>query len=97
MANQKKDLHRPDDRDRTESSWNLTDAKTQLSQVVQRALDGKPQRIVRAGRDVVVVVAEAAYDRATGRGKTAIELFSALRGAGLDLQRDRDTGRDTAL
>ena len=61
------------------------------------AREQRRQRIVRAGRDVVVVVAEAAYDRATGRGKTAIELFSALRGAGLDLQRDRDTGRDTAL
>jgi prevent-host-death family protein len=97
MANQKTNLSRPEDRNRDAASWNLTDAKTQLSEVVRRALEGEPQRIVRSGRDAVIVVAEAAYVRATARGKTAVELFSALRGAGLDLQRDPDTGRDIAL
>jgi prevent-host-death family protein len=73
------------------SSWKLTDAKAQFSRVVQRALDGEPQRIVR-GSDAVIVVAEPDYERATRRGRTAIEVFSALRGAGLELGRDPDVG-----
>jgi prevent-host-death family protein len=81
----------------TAESWNLTDAKANLSRLVQRALEGRPQRIVRGGRESVVVVAEPDYDQATRRGRTAVGLFSALRGAGLQLERDRDIGRDSSL
>jgi prevent-host-death family protein len=97
MQDQKKAQRRSDRSKSGPPSWNLTDAKAQLSRVVQRALDGEPQRIVRSGRDAVVVVAEPAYERANRRGRTAVELFSVLRGAGLDLERDPDPGRDTPL
>lgn len=80
----------------TRDSWKFTDAKARLSEVVQRALDGKPQRIVRGGRDVVVVVAEAQFKRA-GKRADLVHLFSALRGTGLHLERERDTGREPEL
>jgi len=61
MANQKTNLSRPEDRNRDAASWNLTDAKTQLSEVVRRALEGEPQRIVLdlqrdpdTGRDIAL-------------------------------------------
>ena len=79
------------------ASWTLSDAKANLSRLVRRALEGRPQRIVRGGRDVVVVIAEPAYQRVTRRGRTAVELFSALQGAGLDLERDSDVGREAPL
>ncbi len=97
MADQKANLTRSDTSYDGIPSWNLTEAKTQLSRVVKRALEGTPQRIVRSGRESVVVVSADAFERATRRGKTAVELFSALRGADLDLTRDRDLGREPGL
>jgi prevent-host-death family protein len=78
-------------------SWKFTDAKAQLSAVVQRALEGKPQRIVRGGREAVIVVREDDYRRATRPRRNLVDLFSALRGTNLDLDRDADTGRDVPL
>lgn len=44
-------------------SWQLQDAKNHFSKVVDAALHGAPQRVTRRGRDAVVVVAAADYDR----------------------------------
>ena len=41
--------------------WRLQDAKTHLSQVVERALHGTPQHITRRGKDAVVVLSEREY------------------------------------
>jgi len=73
-------------------TWTLTDAKAKLSAVVQRALDGEPQRIVRRGHESVVVVAESAY-RPARPARSVVDLFSALQGAEMDLDRSQDTGR----
>ncbi len=78
------------------NTWTLTDAKARLSALVQRALDGQPQRIVRNGRDTVVVVAASSY-REPAPQVSLVELFSALRGANLDLDRVRDEPRDVDL
>jgi len=75
------------------NTWNLTDAKAKLSAVVQRALDGKPQRIVRNGHEAVILVAEAEY-RPKPSPRSVVELFSVLRGVDIDLDRDGDLGRD---
>lgn len=45
------------------TKWTLEKAKNQLSEVVRRALDHKPQLITRGGRDSVVVVAKSDYER----------------------------------
>lgn len=45
------------------ASWCLQDAKNQFSKVVDAALHGEPQRVTRRGRDAVVVVAAADYER----------------------------------
>lgn len=42
--------------------WRLQDAKTQLSQVVNAALDGTPQHITRRGKRAVVVLSESAFE-----------------------------------
>lgn len=79
------------------ASWKFTDAKAQLSKVVERALQGEPQRIVRGGREAVVVVSEEYYNDNMTPRRSLVELFSALRGSGLQLERDRDEGRDISL
>ncbi|MBA2686042.1 MAG: type II toxin-antitoxin system Phd/YefM family antitoxin [Gemmatimonadaceae bacterium] len=45
------------------SSWSLERAKNQLSEVVRRALEHEPQFVTRGGRDAVVVLATADYER----------------------------------
>lgn len=43
------------------TQWQMQTAKAQLSELVEAALRGEPQRITRRGRDAVVVLSEQAY------------------------------------
>jgi antitoxin Phd len=43
--------------------WTLQDAKNRFSAVVAAALAGQPQRVTRRGREAVVVVSAAQFDR----------------------------------
>lgn len=97
MPDQNVSPDRSKPRSKTEGSWKFTEAKAQLSKVVQRALEGEPQRIVRGGRETVVVVAEVQYDRMAAPRRGLVDLFSALRGSGVVFERDRDLGRDIEL
>lgn len=97
MADQIKNQSRPQTSGMRHPSWKFTQAKAQFSKVVQRALDGDPQRIVRSGRDAVIVVSEDQYNAATRPRRNLVDLFSALRGAELHIDRERDFGRDVPL
>ena len=44
-----------------QTQWQLQTAKAQLSEVVEAALQGNPQRITRRGKDAVMVLSEKAY------------------------------------
>jgi antitoxin Phd len=57
--------------------WPLKDAKTQLSQVVEAALQGEPQYITRRGKPAVVVLSEAAFDAYTRNAQVAAPGFVA--------------------
>ena len=45
-------------------------ARASLSELVDRALAGEPQRITRHGRDAVVMVSEAEWSRGPGKPAT---------------------------
>ena len=79
--------------------WKLEDAKDQFSRLVRRAMAGEPQRVTRRGRDAVVVISAAEYDRLTRPTVGIVEFLagSPLADVGLDLSRASDTGRDIAL
>ena len=47
------------------NNWKLEDAKNRFSEVVRLALAEQPQRVTRNGRDAVVVISAAEYDRLT--------------------------------
>jgi len=57
--------------------WRLQDAKTQLSQVVEAALQGEPQHITRRGKPAVVVLSEAAFD-AFKRNAQAVAIYRRM-------------------
>jgi|GEM_PF-387617 prevent-host-death family protein len=79
-------------------TWTLAGAKTRLSEVVDRAQAG-PQTITRNGKPSAVIVSAEEWARKTVRKGTLAEflLASPLRGADLELERQRDTPRDVTL
>lgn len=79
-------------------TWTLAGAKARLSEVVDRAQAG-PQTITRNGNPSAVIVSAEEWARKTVRKGTLAEflLASPLRGADLELERQRDAPRDVAL
>lgn len=80
------------------ANWSVARAKARLSEVIERA-QSAPQTITRNGKPSVVVVSAEEWQRKTARKGTLAEflLDSPLRGADLDLERQRDEPRDLSL
>ncbi len=83
-------------------SWQIQSAKARFSEVFRRARSEGPQRITRQGKEGVVMMAEEQYELLVGKSdqpKSLVQFFrqSPLLGVDLDLERDRDPGRDTDL
>lgn len=57
------------------SQWPLQDAKAQLSQVVDAALNGEPQHITRHGKRAVVVVSETVFESLQKNARAAAPNF----------------------
>ena len=79
-------------------SWTVAGAKAKLSEVIERA-QSAPQTITRNGKPSVVVVSAEEWQRKTARKGSLAEFLMAspLRGADLDLERQRDEPRDLSL
>ena len=79
-------------------TWNLTEAKNRLSELLKLVHTEGPQRITRHNRDGVVVISESEYDRLRGAKPGFKELLlSGPALDGLDLERDRSGMRDVSL
>lgn len=90
-------------------TWTLEKAKNGLSEVVRRALDHRPQVVVRGGRaeDAVVVVARGDYERLVAprnlvdflRDSPLAQAVAAgeFERSGDPFARARDLGRDLQL
>jgi antitoxin Phd len=84
------------------STWQLQTAKARFSEVFRRARTEGPQIITRQGTDAVVMISHERYDQLISRprrSKTLVQFFreSPLVGADLDLERNRDQGRDVEI
>src|SRR5271170_5543730 len=82
--------------------WQLQTAKAKFSEVFRLARTEGPQRITRQGREGVVMISDEQYDRLMVKKhqpKSIVQFFreSPLVGVDLDLERDKDTGRDVGL
>ncbi len=75
------------------TTWQLQEAKARLSEVVQQALEGRPQVISRRGRDEVVVLRRSDYESALHPKETLVELFRPIRGTGVRFERRKDASR----
>jgi antitoxin Phd len=82
--------------------WQLQTAKARFSEVFDLARTKGPQRITRRGKEGVVMISDEQYSRLTvkpGQPKSIVRFFreSPLVGVDLDLERDKDAGRDITL
>jgi prevent-host-death family protein len=88
---------------RTEgANWQIQTAKARFSEVFRLARTEGPQRITRQGKEGVVMISDEQYARLTAKAhqpKSIVQFFreSPLAGVELDLERDKDSGRDVAL
>ncbi len=81
-------------------AWRLEEAKARFSEVVRRARTEGPQHVTVRGQDAVVVIAVEELARLLPPGTPQQPLVAFLQGlglGGLDLERERDLGRDIPL
>jgi prevent-host-death family protein len=85
---------------RIKGDWQLQDAKANLSQVVNRALEDGPQRITRHGRAAAVLLSERDFDRLVSRKRGSLVEFlakSPLQGLEIPDRDHTDVGREIDL
>ncbi|HEY6338191.1 MAG TPA: type II toxin-antitoxin system Phd/YefM family antitoxin [Candidatus Sulfotelmatobacter sp.] len=93
--------HHVDDKS-VPQAWQLQTAKARFSEVFRLAHREGPQRILRQGKDGVIMIAEEQYNRLVGKAhqpRNLVEFFrrSPLVGVDLSIERDDDRGRDIEL
>lgn len=59
-------------------TYPLNEARAEFSKLVERALKGEPQRVTRYGREAVVIVAEADWERQAGSTPTLGDLLAGF-------------------
>jgi prevent-host-death family protein len=62
-------------------SYPLHEARSKLSTLIDRALEGQPQRVTRHGKRAVVIVSEEAWNARPKSAPTLADLFVKTIGA----------------
>jgi antitoxin Phd len=79
-------------------TWSVQDAKTRLSEVIERAGSEGPQTITRHGKERAVVLSIEDYRRlAAGRPDFKAHLLGGPKVDDFSIDRDRDAGRPIEL
>lgn len=78
-------------------TWQLQEAKSRFSEVVELSLSEGPQLVTRRGQDAVVVLAAKDYRRLSGSSALKELLLNAPRGEPLDIGRSGEAVREIAL
>jgi prevent-host-death family protein len=79
--------------------WNIKDAKSRLSEIVDRALVQGVQIVTRQGKEVVAVIPFEEYERLTRRTGSLAQflLNSPLSGSELTIERDKSVPRTSDI
>jgi prevent-host-death family protein len=81
------------------ATWKVAEAKSRLSELIDRAMREGAQEITRHGRRAVVVVSAQEWDRKTRRNEGLVQFLdrSPLQGSGLEVERLPDLASDVEL
>jgi antitoxin Phd len=73
-------------------TWNLQDAKARLSELVDLAMSGAPQIILRRGEPAAAIIAYTQYERIQAPRESLVSFLrrSPLVGVELDLRRSAE-------
>lgn len=79
--------------------WQLQDAKSKFSELVDRAITQGHQIVTRRGKKTVVVMPFEEYQRLTNAGGSLVQflLSSPLPDSGISTERMRDLPRDIGI
>ncbi len=78
------------------ATWQLQEAKSRFSELVEQTLTNGPQTVTRRGVDAVVVISLAEFKRLKHGGLKNV-LLNAPRGEDLDIERSSEPVREIAL
>ncbi|MEE9397161.1 MAG: type II toxin-antitoxin system Phd/YefM family antitoxin [Methylococcales bacterium] len=81
------------------NTWQLQDAKSKFSQLVENAMLSEPQFVTKHGNNAVVILSFEDYKKIT-KPKTDLVTFlrdSPLVGVELDISRNKELPRDIEL
>jgi prevent-host-death family protein len=79
-------------------TWQLQEAKSRFSEIVDRSLTEGPQMVTRRGVEAVVILAADEYRRLSGQTPRLMDcLLNAPRGEALVFERSPEAIRDIAL
>ncbi len=83
-----------------DGTWSVADAKARFSELIEKARTDGPQHVTRHGKDAVVVVSAAEWERTVRPQRSIVDVLldPSLRGlVGPDergvFERDRDDSR----
>ena len=79
--------------------WQLQEAKTKFSQLINKAIQDQPQIVTKHGNNAVVVLSFEDYEKLVEPKKDLVSFLrdSPLVGVDLDIARSRDMPRDIGL
>jgi prevent-host-death family protein len=78
-------------------TWQLQEAKSRFSELVDRTLTEGPQLVTRHGAEAVVVIAALEYRQQQNQPSLLTVLANAPRGEPLDILRSAEPVRDLEL
>ena len=79
-------------------SWQLQEAKSRFSELVELVLKEGPQLVTRRGEEAVVILSAKEFRRLSGQTPTLMHcLLNAPRGEALELTRPTNGIRDIVL
>ena len=78
------------------ATWQLQEAKSRFSELVEETLTHGPQTVTRRGVEAVVVISLAEFKRMKHGGLKSV-LLNAPRGEPIDIERSTEPVREIAL
>lgn len=82
-----------------DNSWQLQDAKSKFSQLVEKAMHHEPQFVTKHGNNAVVILSFDDYKKITKPDTDLVTFLrnSPLMGEKLDVSRSKDLPKDIVL
>jgi antitoxin Phd len=79
------------------ASWQVQEAKTKLSEVIDRAISEGPQTITRHGKARAVVVSIVEYEALAKKRRNFVDFLMDGPRFDIDIERSKDLPRDIDL